>query len=108
MCFFGRKKSAPPPPPPPPAPVPPPPPPPAPPPVTGVTTNAQGVTTNAQGVTTGTGSSGGRPVTPTVKAARKAEKKALALKKGRKSTILTSPRGVLTEANIKKKTLLGA
>ena len=100
MCF-GRRKSAPPPPPPPPAPVPPPPPPPAPPPVTGVTTNAQGVTT-------GTGSSGGRPVTPTVKAARKAEKKALALKQGRKSTILTSPRGVLTEANIKKKTLLGA
>ena len=43
-----------------------------------------------------------------VKAARKNEKQALALNTGRKSTILTGSRGLLTEANIQKKTLLGA
>ena len=85
MCF-GRRKSAPPPPPPPPAPVPVPPPPPSP-----------VVTTVA-----------GKTVSPATKAARKAEKRMLALKQGRSSTILTGPRGVLTEADIAKKTLLGA
>ena len=43
-----------------------------------------------------------------VKAARVNEKKALAMNQGRKSTILTSSRGVLTEADIQRKTLLGA
>ena len=45
---------------------------------------------------------------PAVVAARKAEKQALALNQGRKSTILTGPRGLLTEADTQKKTLLGA
>jgi hypothetical protein len=45
---------------------------------------------------------------PTVVAARKAEKQALALNQGRKSTILTGPRGLLTQADTQKKTLLGA
>ena len=85
MCF-GRKKSAPPPPPSPPAPVAVPPPPPSP-----------VVTTVA-----------GKSVSPATKAARKAEKQTLALMQGRKSTILTGPRGVLAEADIAKKTLLGA
>ena len=48
------------------------------------------------------------PVTPAVKAARVNEKRALAMNQGRKSTILTSSRGVLTEADIQRKTLLGA
>tara|TARA_R110002012_G_scaffold170266_2_gene334606 strand:- start:1099 stop:1326 length:228 start_codon:yes stop_codon:yes gene_type:complete len=43
-----------------------------------------------------------------VKAARKAEKVAAANLQGRKSTILTGPRGDLSAANINKKTLLGA
>jgi hypothetical protein len=43
-----------------------------------------------------------------VKAARKNEKQALALNQGRKSTILTGPRGLLTQADTQKKTLLGA
>jgi len=61
-----------------------------------------------EATTTGTGSSGGKQVTPAVKAARKEQRKKLALKKGRKSTILTGPRGVLTKADVVKKTLLGA
>ena len=48
------------------------------------------------------------PVTPAVKAARVNEKRALAMNQGRKSTILTSSRGVLTQADVNKKTLLGA
>jgi len=48
------------------------------------------------------------PVTPAVKAARVNEKRALAMNQGRKSTILTSSRGVLTQADINRKTLLGA
>jgi pyruvate/2-oxoglutarate dehydrogenase complex dihydrolipoamide acyltransferase (E2) component len=42
-----------------------------------------------------------------VKAARKAEKKAAANLQGRKSTILTGPRGDLSVADVQKKTLLG-
>jgi len=48
------------------------------------------------------------PVSAAVKAARKTQKRTAALAQGRKSTILTGPRGVLTEADITKKTLLGA
>ncbi len=48
------------------------------------------------------------PVSAAVKAARKAQKRTAALAQGRKSTILTGPRGLLTEADITKKTLLGA
>ena len=43
-----------------------------------------------------------------VKAARKAEKVAAANLQGRKSTILTGPRGVLEAADVQKQTLLGA
>ena len=46
-------------------------------------------------------------IDPAVKVARKNEKKAAAQLAGRKSTILTSSRGVLEEANTSKKTLLG-
>ena len=45
---------------------------------------------------------------PEVKAARKNEKVAAANLQGRKSTILTGPRGVLEAANVQRKTLLGA
>ena len=45
---------------------------------------------------------------PSVKAARKNEKVAAANLQGRKSTILTGPRGLMAEANIQKKSLLGA
>jgi len=48
------------------------------------------------------------PVSAAVKAARKTEKRTAAIAQGRTSTILTGPRGVLTEADIAKKTLLGA
>lgn len=44
---------------------------------------------------------------PEVKAARKNEKIAAAKLRGRKSTILTGPRGDLSAADIQKKTLLG-
>ena len=43
-----------------------------------------------------------------VKSVRKGEKKAAAQLQGRKSTILTGPRGVLSDANVQRKTLLGA
>jgi|TARA_R110001583_G_scaffold74710_2_gene206675 hypothetical protein len=43
-----------------------------------------------------------------VKAARQNEKKAAAQLQGRKSTILTGPRGLMAEADIGKKSLLGA
>jgi len=46
--------------------------------------------------------------TAAVKAARKNEKVAAANLQGRKSTILTGPRGVLEAANVQRKTLLGA
>ena len=46
-------------------------------------------------------------IDPSVKAARKNEKKAAAQLAGRKSTILTGSKGDLTEANTTKKTLLG-
>jgi|21_taG_2_1085346.scaffolds.fasta_scaffold16227_4 hypothetical protein len=46
--------------------------------------------------------------TAAVKAARKNEKVAAANLQGRKSTILTGPRGVLSDANVQRKTLLGA
>jgi len=46
-------------------------------------------------------------IDPSVKAARKNEKKAAAQLAGRKSTILTGSQGVLDEANTTKKTLLG-
>lgn len=45
---------------------------------------------------------------PEVKAARKNEKVAAANLMGRKSTILTGPRGVLEAADVQRKTLLGA
>lgn len=45
---------------------------------------------------------------PEVKAARKNEKMAAAKLQGRKSTILTSSRGVLEPADVQRKTLLGA
>ena len=45
---------------------------------------------------------------PEVKAARKNEKIAAANLQGRKSTILTGPRGVLSAADVQRKTLLGA
>ena len=48
------------------------------------------------------------PVSASVKAARVAQKRTAAITQGRKSTILTGPRGVLAEADIAKKTLLGA
>jgi|APSaa5957512535_1039671.scaffolds.fasta_scaffold04926_3 hypothetical protein len=44
---------------------------------------------------------------PEVKAARKAEKVKAARLHGRKSTILTGPRGILEEAEVGKKSLLG-
>lgn len=44
---------------------------------------------------------------PEVKAARKNEKIAAAKLRGRKSTILTGPRGDLSAADVQKKTLLG-
>ena len=46
--------------------------------------------------------------TAAVKAARKNEKVAAANLQGRKSTILTGPRGLMAEADIQKKSLLGA
>jgi len=46
--------------------------------------------------------------TASVKAARKNEKVAAANLQGRKSTILTGPRGVLEAADVQRKTLLGA
>ena len=45
---------------------------------------------------------------PEVKAIRKAEKQAAAHLQGRKSTILTGPRGLMAEAEIGRKSLLGA
>ena len=45
---------------------------------------------------------------PEVKAARKNEKIAAANLQGRKSTILTGPRGVLEAADVHRKSLLGA
>jgi len=45
---------------------------------------------------------------PSVKAARRVEKSAAAQLQGRKSTILTGPRGLMAEADIQKKSLLGA
>jgi len=47
------------------------------------------------------------PVSAEVKAARVTQKRTLATKHGRKSTILTSSRGVLEDADIQRKTLLG-
>lgn len=44
---------------------------------------------------------------PEVKKARKTEKVKASRLQGRKSTILTGPRGVLDEAEVGKKTLLG-
>jgi hypothetical protein len=43
-----------------------------------------------------------------VKSVRKGEKKAAAQLQGRKSTILTGPRGLMAEADIGRKSLLGA
>jgi hypothetical protein len=40
-------------------------------------------------------------------AARKAQKKRQATQQGRKSTIITGPRGISGEAETRKKTLLG-
>lgn len=48
-----------------------------------------------------------RPSDPAAKAARNKEKKLLASQSGRKSTILTGPRGDESEAETGKKTLLG-
>ena len=47
-------------------------------------------------------------ISPEVKAARKTQKKKLANLEGRKSTILTGSRGVLTDATTQKKSLLGS
>ena len=49
-----------------------------------------------------------RPADPATKAARVQEKKKLATQQGRKSTILTGPRGDLSSADTKQKTLLGS
>ena len=46
-------------------------------------------------------------INPSVKAARRDEKKNAANLVGRKATILTGSKGDLTEANTTKKTLLG-
>ena len=48
-----------------------------------------------------------RQADPATKAERAREKKQLATQQGRKSTILTGPRGDLSEADVSKKTLLG-
>tara|TARA_R100001369_G_C3187096_1_gene142848 strand:- start:211 stop:441 length:231 start_codon:yes stop_codon:yes gene_type:complete len=47
-------------------------------------------------------------IDPAVKVARKNEKMAAAKLKGRTGTILTASRGVLTDANTTKNTLLGS
>ena len=47
-------------------------------------------------------------IDPAVKSARKNEKKAAAQLVGRKATILTGSRGVLTQAETQKKSLLGS
>lgn len=49
-----------------------------------------------------------KPSDPATKAARVKEKKKLATQRGRKSTILTGPRGDLSAADTRQKTLLGA
>ena len=49
-----------------------------------------------------------RPADPATKAARVQEKRKLSMQQGRKSTILTGPRGDLSSADTKQKTLLGS
>ena len=49
-----------------------------------------------------------KPADPATKAARVKEKAKLATQRGRKSTILTGPRGDLSSADTQQKTLLGA
>ena len=49
-----------------------------------------------------------RPADPATKASRLRERRRLATQQGRKSTILTGPRGDLSSADTKQKTLLGA